>query len=428
MTRPSLRQLHVFIEDRFAGYLERDVNGRLSFQYDRVYPTDATPLSPALPVGGGRFTHDDIAPFVTGLLPDNEQVIERWARMFQVRPGNVFALLAHVGMDCAGAVQFVPEDRLGQLGESALEPLDTDGIEQMLRDLRTNPTTWQQAPGTRGGHFSLAGAQSKFALHRSAGGWARPFGRVPSTHIFKPSIIGIEDHDLNEHLCLHAAARLGLAAARTEVLTFGSERALVVERYDRRRTSANDVIRVHQVDMCQARGVPPQNKYHRDGGPGPVEIISTLRNTFAGEADVERFVRTLVFNWVIAGTDAHAKNFGLLLSGTAARLAPLYDVASATMLPDWNWHKWELAMRVGRQARFKGLEARHWQQFAATIGVPYDLITEATSRYAAGIAEAITSAGITLSADVQPYVHRLAEQVAQHAAIAVRTLGRSADR
>ena len=45
---------------------------------------------------------------VAGLLPDNEQVIQRWARTYQVSAGNPFALLRHVGEDCAGAAQFVP--------------------------------------------------------------------------------------------------------------------------------------------------------------------------------------------------------------------------------------------------------------------------------------------------------------------------------
>jgi serine/threonine-protein kinase HipA len=412
----------VFLEGRFAGLLERDANGKMSFRYDGTYPAAATPLSPALPVGGGRFTHDSVAPFVTGLLPDNEQVLERWASMFGVRSGNVFALLANVGMDCAGAVQFVPEDRLGELDDADLEPLSDAQVAQMLRELRTNPYTWQQPSGARGGHFSLAGAQSKFALHRTADGWARPYGRVPSTHIFKPSILGIRDHDLNEHLCLSAAAHLGLVAARSEVVAFGDERAVVVERYDRRRAADGTVERVHQVDMCQARGVPPDRKYHRDGGPGPIDIVDTLRNTFTGEPDVERFVRALVFNWVIGGTDAHAKNYGLLLAGTDARLTPLYDVATATVLEDWNWHKWELAMRIHREGRVKYLAEQHWRRFTAAIGLPYEIIVDATHLYANGIEDALSDTGRTLPGASQPYVQFLVEQVTAQADTALRVV------
>lgn len=393
----------------------------MSFRYDATYPADATPLSPALPVSGGTFTHDKIAPFVTGLLPDNEQVLARWAQLFGVRAGNVFALLANVGMDCAGAVQFVPEDRLDELDDAGLEPLTDGQVEQMLRELRTNPYGWQQPTGARGGHFSLAGAHSKFALYRTTDGWSRPYGRVPSTHIFKPTIAGIADHDLNEHLCLRGAARLGLLAARSEILVFGAERAVVVERFDRRR-SDHGVERIHQVDMCQARGVMPDRKYQRDGGPGPADVIETLRNTFAGEPDVERFVRTLVFNWVIGGTDAHAKNFGLLLSGTEARLTPLYDVATATMLDEFNWHKWELAMSIHGEGRFEYLTGRHWCRFAATVGIPYDLIDEAAHRYADGIGDAIVAGGRSLPHDSGSYVQLLVDRLNTHAATARRAL------
>ena len=37
----------------------------------------------------------------------------------------------------------------------------------------------------------------------------------------------------------------------------------------------------------------------------------------------------MLYNWVTANTDAHAKNYSLLLAGRAVRLAPLYDLGSA---------------------------------------------------------------------------------------------------
>lgn len=421
MSARTLKQLLVLLEGQPAGRLNQDVNGRLSFQYDESYPSDATPLSPALPIVGHRFTHRDVAPFVVGLLPDNEQVLERWAQMFGVRAGNAFALLAHVGTDCAGAVQFVPEDRVASLDDGALVEHSDADVGLMLRDLRSSPTTWQQPDGARGGHFSLAGAQTKFALHRTDSGWARPTGRIPTTHIFKPAIAGIADHDINEHLCLSAARLLGLLAAHSELTMFGEERAIVVTRYDRREV-AGTIRRLHQVDMCQARGVMPELKYERDGGPGPADIIATLRDTLAGEDDVARFVRSLVFNWVIGGTDAHAKNYGLLLSGTASRLTPLYDVATATVFDEWDPHKWELAMRVHKQGRFKYLTGGHWRKFANRVGVDADLIRDAADVYCDRIGDVLVHAGTELPAAHRSYVARLTDAVASHAASVRRLL------
>ena len=204
MSANRVKRLVVLIEGRIAGSLEQDANGRLAFEYDSKYPSDATPLSPSLPVSSERFTDRAISPFIAGLLPDNEQVLDRWSSQFGLRSKSAFALLSHIGLDCAGAVQFVTDTDLDAVTQGDLVKLGENEIETMLRDLRQNPYSWQQPTGARSGQFSLAGAQSKFALHRDGDVWARPSGRVPTTHILKPSIPGIPDHDLNEHLCLRA--------------------------------------------------------------------------------------------------------------------------------------------------------------------------------------------------------------------------------
>lgn len=55
----------------------------------------------------------------------------------------------------------------------------------------------------------------------------------------------------------------------------------------------------------------------------------------------------LALNWLLAGSDAHAKNYSLLLSGPQVRLAPLYDVASALPYRDFDAPKFTMAMKVG---------------------------------------------------------------------------------
>lgn len=414
--------LATLIDGRRAGTLSQDRNGRLRYTYDADYPDDATPLSPRLTVAGGAYTHAEVAPFIAGLLPDNDQVLDRWGRLFGVSPRNAFAILAHVGADCAGAVQFVPTEAVGELDTGHLEALTTTDIAQMLRDLRTDPHSWQQPAGARGGHFSLAGVQTKFALHRTADGWARPSGRIATTHIFKPAIPGIAHHDLNEHLCLQAAQRLGLLAAPSELARFDDERVFVVERYDRRRVDG-ELCRLHQVDMCQALGVMPDRKYQRDGGPGPADVITAIRSVFAGEADVDRFVQALVFNWLIAGTDAHAKNYGLVLSGTNARLAPLYDVASALVMPEWNWHKWELAMRINKQGKFKYLGIDDWRKFAASAHLDVGVIDTAIAAYAPALVDAVADSArpMDLDADERTFAARFTDALAEHL---VRVVGR----
>ncbi len=50
--------------------------------------------------------------------------------------------------------------------------------------------------------------------------------------------------------------------------------------------------------------------------------------------DVATFLDLVVYNWLIVGTDAHAKNYALLIGAEGrVRLAPLYDVASVLRYP-----------------------------------------------------------------------------------------------
>ena len=77
-----------------------------------------------------------------------------------------------------------------------------------------------------------------------------------------------------------------------------------------------------------------------------------------------------MLNWVIGGTDAHAKNYSMLIgTGGQARLAPLYDVAS-TLPHDFDPRKLRLATRIGGTYRLEDIHSRHWSKFAAEVRLP----------------------------------------------------------
>ncbi len=342
--------LLVILDGEVAGVLQRLAGGRLRFDYAPRYQERPvpTPLSLSMPVQVHSHPDRVVTPWLWGLLPDNADVLRRWAREFQVSASSAFSLLASpIGEDCAGAARFVSaEDPAAASRAGEVEWLDEEGVAQRLRELREDSTAWLGESFT--GQFSLAGAQAKTALLLEGGRWGVPSGAIPTTHILKPAVKGFDDHDLNEHLCLDAARRAGLVAARTTVSRFAGESAVVVSRYDRRE--GEDVIsRVHQEDLCQALGVSPERKYQRDEGPSPARIAQLLRDSMppsVAEESVQRFADALIWNWLIAGTDAHAKDYSLLLAGNQVRLAPLYDVASA--LP-YGTHvrKLRLAMKIG---------------------------------------------------------------------------------
>jgi serine/threonine-protein kinase HipA len=300
-------------------------------------------------------------------------VLARWATKFQVSARNVFALISHVGEDCAGAVQFVTPERLDAVRngkEDKVEWLDETEIARRLHILRGDHAAWRLPQDT--GQFSLAGAQPKTALLFQNGRWGIPSGRIPTTHILKPPTGHFDGHAENEHACLMLARRLGLPATQSQVMRFGDEVAIVIERYDRLR-KANDIIRVHQEDVCQALGIMPTRKYQNEGGPGAADIIDLLRTYSTDrEADLDTFIAALGFNWMIAGTDAHAKNYSLLLSGPSIRLAPLYDVASILPYDEFDLRKVKLAMRIGGEYKLNHVGLRQWQKFAREARVEPD--------------------------------------------------------
>jgi serine/threonine-protein kinase HipA len=359
-----------------VGRVRRDQRGRLTFVYSAGWRESygAYPLSLSMPLAAAEHGPPNVEAYLWGLLPDNELVLARWAQKFQVSARNVFALISQVGEDCAGAVQLVPSERREAVlggGQDGVEWLDVGDIAARLRTLRADHAAWRLANDI--GQFSLAGAQPKTALLLDNGRWGIPSGRIPTTHILKPPTGHFDGHAENEHVCLALARALDLPAASSQVMTFDGEIAIVVERYDRQR-SGNEILRVHQEDACQALGVMPTQKYQNEGGPGVSDVVELLRaHSSARAADVDSFLGAVGYNWLIAGTDAHAKNYSLLIGGgPQIRLAPLYDVASILPYDDIDARGAKLAMKVGGTYRLRDIGLRHWQRLARDSRVDAD--------------------------------------------------------
>lgn len=363
------RTLLVYLNNLRMGVLTRKRGGKLQFTYDTDYGISeaAVPLSLSMPLTREAFSDEVVSPWLWGLLPDNEIVLARWAQRFHVSPGNCFALLQEIGEDCAGAVRFVIPENEGKVTEGGRTRLGEASMEARLSELRREP-----APGRElndRGQFSLAGAQSKIALQRRGKHWYIPWGREPTTHILKPPRPDLSGHVENEHFCLRLAGRLGLSVAKSEVLHFGREKAICIERYDRVMLDRR-LIRVHQEDACQALGVHPTNKYQSDGGPGVVQIMELLNRSSRSVEDRHRFMQAVAFNYLILGSDAHAKNYSLLLGRAGqVRLAKLYDIASLLPYVD-RLRDCRFAMKIDRYYRDNQIQVRHFEKMARSCEFP----------------------------------------------------------
>jgi serine/threonine-protein kinase HipA len=372
-------ELTVLLDGVVAGTLTRAAtDAPLRFTYAsgwRLRP-DAYALSLALPMAAAEHVGPSVLHYIKGLLADDPARLARIAAQYGVAPSDAFALLAHIGEDCPGAVQFARPDRLEALlgaGPGEITWLSEAEVAEIVRDL----VSQNARPGMaeEEGHFSLPGALAKTALRWDPAQrrWGRPTGRAATTHILKAPRPGIPFHAENEHLSLELARELGLVAARSEVRRFDDQVTLVVERFDRAWVKAS-VRRIHQQDMSQALGVDPDLKYAAQGAPTLAQMVDVLRQWTSSLEESLRLIDAVAFNWAIAGTDAHPRNYSVLIRpGTQVTLAPLYDIASALVLAPrasrTDPEDFRLAMAIGGSTRIGTIDVAAWEREARADGL-----------------------------------------------------------
>ena len=388
MTSRATR-LAVVLYGQLAGHIERR-GGSLSFAYDDDYLRSSrpTPLSLSMPLSTSVYTNKWVEAYLRGLLPDNDEVRRRWASHFGLRDRDTFGLVAAIGSDTAGGAVFLPADDYPQaLDAGHVEPIDEAAIAERLRRLRSDDTDWLGDDE----HWSLAGAQSKFTLRRTRQGWGVAHGTEASTHIVKPGMGRIPGQALIEHVSMSAATALGLQVATTTYAEFEDQPAIVIERFDRTMRGSR-LVRLHQEDFCQTFGLDPARKYEADRGPGVQRIADRLRDITSDDS-VERFAKAVIANYLLGAPDAHAKNYSILLVGPAARLAPLYDLASGLTVDRGGKLRYpNAAMSIGGERAFGEVQGRHWDRFAARVGLPAEQIRTWVGQMSADLPDAVSDA------------------------------------
>ena len=394
--------LVVLLDGRNAGILTRaNAASSYSFAYDEGWQHDpeAFPLSLSIPLSSRKHDGPRVSYYLRGLLPDSEPRLNAIAAEYRVDPDDPFALLSHVGEDCPGAVQFARPDRLSAIegdGAQTIKWLTDAEVAGILRDLQSSDPDRT----VNVGQFSLPGALPKVALswNPKTRRWGRPSGRAATTHIIKPPLRRVKHHSENEHLCLELARAVGCAAAASSILRVEDQIAIAVERYDRERRGSI-VRRLHQEDISQALGVNPRLKYANEGAPGIEDVVALLRDHGSqGLEDVYRFLRAVAFNWVIGGTDAHPRNYSVLISSKSrVTLAPLYDLASAVLLsPRTDPGDLSFAMPVAGRKTLGAIDRAAWEKQANVLHLnPARVVSEIADlveRIVASVANVVEAA------------------------------------
>jgi serine/threonine-protein kinase HipA len=374
-------RLNVFLNSRLVGQLNHEASGAIDFRYDTAWLAweHTMPASLSLPLREDRYIGAPVLAVFDNLLPDNTNIRRTVAERVGADGIDAFSLLAALGRDCVGALQFLRDDEEpGIAGTIKGHPIDDDDIADLLNNLARNPLGLEHDDAFR---ISIAGAQEKTALLRHRGRWQKPIGTTPTTHIFKPQIghlpngIDLSNSVENEYLCLAITRALDLTTAHAEMATFGDKRVLIIERFDRLHTKDKRLLRVPQEDCCQALSVPWTKKYESEGGPGARQILQLLNGSDDASADRRHFLKALIVFWLLGATDGHAKNFSVFLSpGGGYRMTPLYDIVSAQPSLDAKQirhNQMKLAMAVGDKRHYLigSISGRHFVQSAEKAGV-----------------------------------------------------------
>jgi serine/threonine-protein kinase HipA len=381
MARARSEPLNVFLNSRLVGQLRRETSGAISFRYDRSWLEweSVMPVSLSLPLREQAYSGAPVIAVFDNLLPDNDELRRRIAARTRAEGTDAYSLLATIGHDCVGALQFLPPDREpGPAGAVEGDPIGDREIASIIDNLATAPLGITEDESFR---ISIAGAQEKTALLYRDGHWLKPRGATATTHIFKPSIgklpngIDLTDSTENEYFCLKITAALGIETAKPQLATFGKKRVLIVERFDRKWTADGRLLRLPQEDCCQALSVSLTKKYQEHGGPGIEQILQLLRGSDDPQADQRLFLKANIAFWLMGATDGHAKNFSVFLRpGGRFQLAPLYDVISAQPSVDTKqilWKHFRLAMSFGTKPHYaiRQVAARHFFQTADRAGI-----------------------------------------------------------
>ncbi|MCL2882076.1 MAG: HipA domain-containing protein [Coriobacteriia bacterium] len=327
-----MTRLAVTLYDTLIGYLSPDNAGSFDFAAAPEAFERFSLLSPILSVAvllspqPSRHHARRRRNFFDELMPEGRNLT--WlARQARLDEADTFGLLAHYGLDVAGALMICPEGETVAAQSPQVAEVDAKEIHRMLTRTAEIPLG-NVAPV---GRTSLAGVQTKILLARVSGGqWCSVEGGYPSTHIIKPAQPDFPALIYDECFCTQLAGRLGLNSHKVWIENFAGTDALVIERYDRSTEVPGG--RIHQEDFNQALGARGDQKYQENGGKVSLGRIAEVLETYAEPGAITELACQLIFAVMIGNLDQHAKNLSLLhLPDETIRLAPAYDCVPVSL-------------------------------------------------------------------------------------------------
>lgn len=345
-----VRSADVYKAGVLAGHLDRTERGSVAFSYAPDYlASGAGPVATTLPLSQEPVEAPSgaLPAFFSGLLPEGHRLTVL-KNAVKTSLADELSLLLAIGADVPGDVQVVPA------GEPPVEP-------QPLADTSRPEELDFAALADAVDLHGLPGVQNK----ASASMLTTPLAVAGRRYLLKL------DPPLHPHLVVNEAAHLTAArglripvAAHRVVTDRSGLPGLLVERFDRLQEGAagkNVPLRLPLEDAAQVLNLPPASKYAVSSEEAVLALAGLCK---AKPVAVRNLYLQFVFAWLTGNGDLHAKNIAVLASRHGGwAVAPVYDIPCTLPYGDDT-----MALTVA--GKVKGLKAKHWQEFAAAIGLP----------------------------------------------------------
>ncbi len=181
--KPTHTPLRVLMNNRPIGHLSKEASGAIRFRYHESWLgwKSAIPVSLSLPLREDAYRGAPVLAVFENLLPDSDALRRRVAGKVGADGTDAYSLLAKIGRDCVGALQFLPDDAETGTGDATRidgMPVSDQEIENLLKNLAQTPLGLDRDEDFR---ISVAGAQEKTALLWHEGGWFKPRPPRPPT-------------------------------------------------------------------------------------------------------------------------------------------------------------------------------------------------------------------------------------------------------
>lgn len=342
-----VRKADVYKNGTLAGHLSRTDGGGVSFTYLESYVAQghvAVAFSLPLTTSVVETRNGALPPFFAGLLPEGHRltVLKNAAK---TSFDDELTLLLAVGADVPGDVQIVPSGEL---------PAEPDPLADASRPADLDFAELARSVDLHG----MPGVQDK----ASASMLTTPLAMRGMRYLLKL------DPPENPHLVVNEAAHLAgakvlkIPVAKSQVISDRNGLAgLLVERFDRVKGDGETWRRLALEDGTQVLGLPPAAKYSVTSEEVATALAGRCRAPVIARRDV---YLQFAFAWLTGNGDLHAKNLSVLGSPAGTfTMAPVYDVPCTLLYGDNS-----LALPLAGKTR--NLKARHWAEFAESLGLP----------------------------------------------------------